>query len=451
MWIPQIHERFAVPEWVKESSGRTYFGTMEVGLEWFPRRPGLAGDFGLALDMLESKGAANEVATTVCPHPIISSSCTHSFQGTFPFGNTAGAHEAPSVAHDLESYIYLIWLIGVNFKGPYNDVQHWPPPQKLGPMPDNTVSMKEANRLIAEKCGCSPIKDYPPSTGVTRIGTTRVPPEREEDIEFRTRQRKVPAWAKMGTYDIKTEDVRTDKLSMDPHQFMASLQPYWKVGTLCDGWNKLYDLLWPTDNDKRPLAEKRLKLTHARLIAVIREMITVIPAAVDGAPSREVVNEARDRYLASIKRLVTVQLPPEPLYRWTEPQVSASSQELPPSSSNPSQIAPSSSAPGRPLAFIHYTPEPQGQVPTTSNTRSSSQRSRGGRSHTSRSGLWRGAAPTQPPKRQSGQHSGTSHVSTDPSVGSTLVGGHTSGSGSGWSGATHVSDTEDKNKRRRMS
>jgi hypothetical protein len=53
----------------------------------------------------------------------------------------------------------------------------------------------------------------------------------------------------------------------------------------------------------------------------------------------------------------------------TEPQVSASSQELPPSSSNPSQIAPSSSTPGRPLAFIHYTPEPQGQVPTTSNTR----------------------------------------------------------------------------------
>jgi hypothetical protein len=119
-----------------------------------------------------------------------------------------------------------------------------------------------------------------------------------------------------------------------------------------------------------------------------------------------------------------------------------------PSSSNPSQIAHSSSSPGRPLAFIHYTPEPQGQVPTTSNTRISSH---SGRSHTSRSGLQRGAAPTQPPTRRSGQHSGTSHVSTDPLVGSTLVGGHTSGSGSGWSGATQVSDTENKNKRRRMS
>jgi hypothetical protein len=162
----------------------------------------------------------------------------------------------------------------------------------------------------------------------------------------------------MGTYDIKTEDVRTDKLSMDPHQFMASLQPYWKVGSLCDGWNKLYDLLWPTDNDKQPLVEKHMKLTHARLIVVIREMITAIPTAVDGAPSWEVVNEAWDRYSVSIKHWVTVQLLPEPLYQWTEPQVSASSQELPPSSSNPLQIAPSSSAPGHPLAFIHYTPEP---------------------------------------------------------------------------------------------
>jgi hypothetical protein len=113
------------------------------------------------------------------------------------------------------------------------------------------------------------------------------------------------------------------------------------------------------------------------------------------------------------------------------------------------QIAPSSSSPGRPLAFIHYTPEPQGQVPTTSNTHISSHR---GRSHTSQSGLQRGAAPTQPPTHQSRQHSGTSHVSTDPLVGSTLVGGHTSGSGSGCqSGATQVSDTENKNKRRRMS
>jgi hypothetical protein len=338
----------------------------------------------------------------------------------------------------------------VNFKGPYNDVQHWPPPQKLGDIPDNSLSMKEGHRLIAEKYGGSPIKDYPPSTGATRIEMTRVPPKREEDKEFLKRQTRVPAWARMGTYDIATERVRAEKLYMEHSQFMGSIQPYWRVGTLDDGWNKLYDLLWATENDARPIEEKRIELTHARLIAVIREMITAIPAAVDGAPSREVVLEARRRYSASIRRLVAVQVePPAPLYRWAEPQVSASSQGLPPSSSNPSQIAPSSSAPGLPLTFIPYTPapDPQGRVPTTSRTRGSSQGNRRGHSHTGRGGSRQGGAPTRPPTRRSGQHSGTSHVSTDPSVGSTLV----TGSGSGWSGATRVSDTENKNKRRRMS
>ena len=446
MWIPQIHERFAVPDWVKDINGTTKFGSKKVGPEWFPRRPGLAGDFGLALDMLESKGAANEVVTTVCPHPIISSSCTHSFQGTFPFGNTAEAHEAPSVAHDLESYIYLIWLIGVNFKGPYNDVQHWPPPQKLGDIPDNGVSVQEGHRLISEKLGHTPMKDYPPSTA-TRIRTTHVPRKRVEDEEFLDRETRVPTWAKMGNYDIATERVRREKLIMEHSRFMGSIQPYWRVGTLDDGWDKLYDLLWATKNDARPIKEKRVELTHARLIAVIREMITAIPAAVDGAPSKEVVMEARHRYLASIRRLVNVQVDPEPLYQWAQPQVSASSQGLPPSSSNPSQIAPSSSAPGLPLTFISCTPDSQGRVPTASNARGSSQRNRGPRTRGSSQRKLRGAAPTQPPTRRSGQHAGTSRVSTDPSVGSTLV----TGSGSGWSGATRVSDTEDKNKRRRMS
>jgi len=73
MWIPQIHERFAVPEWIKERDGKMHFSLAVVDPEWFSRRPGVAGDFGLALDMLESKSAANGVVTTVCPHPTISS------------------------------------------------------------------------------------------------------------------------------------------------------------------------------------------------------------------------------------------------------------------------------------------------------------------------------------------------------------------------------------------
>ena len=310
--------------------------------------------------------------------------------------------------------------------------------------------MSEANRLTAEKFGCPCIdeKCFPPSTGVTQIGMTCVPPKREEDKEFWIHQRKVPAWAKMGTYVLTTETVRMDKLYLDPFNFMGVLQPYWKVGTLCDGWGKLYNLLWLTDNDNRSVEEKRTKLTHARLISMIREMIAAIPAAVDGAPSQEGVMEARDRYSASIKRLVnvhTLKIQHQPASVYPAEYLSGSRQELPPPSSNPSQAAPSSSASGPPLPNLN--------VPTISKTHTASQHPSGcvGMGTRSRS------QQSHPSQRQSaysahrsGEQSGTSHVSTDPLVGSTLTGGHTSGSGSRWSGATRV-DPENESKRLRRS
>ncbi|KAG1756587.1 uncharacterized protein EDB91DRAFT_1241633 [Suillus paluster] len=492
MWIPQIDEWFAVPEWIKEQDGKTHFRMVVVNPEWFPRRPGVAGDFGLALDMLESKSTANGVVTTV-EHSLLAPAVKVVLKGEvtqrasasaralcpLPEGtgyDTSVENEAPGVTHDLEAYIYLIWLIGVNFKGPYNDIQHWPPPvEKQRPIPNNAVSMSEANRLTAKKFGCAPInkKCFPPSMGVTQIGTTRILPKREEDKEFWIRQRKVPAWAKVGTYDLTTETVKMDKLCLDSLDFMGVLQPYWKVGTLCDGWIKLYNLLWLTDNDGRAVEEKRTKLTHARLIAMIREMIATIPAAVDGAPSQEVVLDAWERYSASINRLVNVQTLKirqfHPVSVYLAEYLSGSRQELPPPSSNPLQAAPSSST-SEPLLFIPYMPNmnvpgPQMQPPTSSKMHTSSRRRSGHVGMGTRSGSQRGrAAPTAPvlsphqsPHQSthsahwSGGLSGTSHVFTDPSIGSTLTEGHTSGSGSRWSGVTQVSDTENENKHCRRS
>jgi hypothetical protein len=65
MWIPQTEPQYAVPDWYTED-GLAHFGIATVQPEWFPRRPGIAGDFGLALDMLKKDSAANGVHTTVC-------------------------------------------------------------------------------------------------------------------------------------------------------------------------------------------------------------------------------------------------------------------------------------------------------------------------------------------------------------------------------------------------
>jgi hypothetical protein len=147
---------------------------------------------------------------------------------------------------------------------------------------------------------------------------TRHTPTTPVDDDFETRNRRVPDWAKMGAFDLTTDAVQRDKKHLDYATFEASLQPYWKVGTLKDGWRKLYNLLWPTEEDPpgRTLDEKRSALTHAGLIVVIREMIDAIPAASDGAPSKQVVDDARARYSNSVMRLVNANnifTPPLPL------------------------------------------------------------------------------------------------------------------------------------------
>ena len=67
MWIPQTGDKHAVPNWFIGQNGFPHLGLATVSQEWYPRCPGICGDFGLALDMLNENSAANAVLTTVCP------------------------------------------------------------------------------------------------------------------------------------------------------------------------------------------------------------------------------------------------------------------------------------------------------------------------------------------------------------------------------------------------
>ncbi|KAG2045516.1 hypothetical protein BDR06DRAFT_1055910, partial [Suillus hirtellus] len=64
-WVPQTDPKYAVPEWYLSSqSGVPHFATLEVPAPWFPKRPGMTGDFGLGLNLLDKDGAANAITTT---------------------------------------------------------------------------------------------------------------------------------------------------------------------------------------------------------------------------------------------------------------------------------------------------------------------------------------------------------------------------------------------------
>lgn len=84
-WVPQTDPKYAVPEWyLSLQSGEPHFATLEVPVPWFPKRPGMTGDFGLGLDLLDGEGAANAITTTVRLR-VISLSSYLFFSGNFSF------------------------------------------------------------------------------------------------------------------------------------------------------------------------------------------------------------------------------------------------------------------------------------------------------------------------------------------------------------------------------
>ncbi|KAG1893171.1 uncharacterized protein F5891DRAFT_1195670 [Suillus fuscotomentosus] len=110
----------------------------------------------------------------------------------------------------MESYIFLIWIVGVNFKGPYHQVEHWTDPSKPGPIPDNSMPNDKASDLISSKFqrpSCHWSGKGQPSTSVKRVSATQRTSAISGDEEFERRNVIVPEWAKMGSLDLRTEPV----------------------------------------------------------------------------------------------------------------------------------------------------------------------------------------------------------------------------------------------------
>ncbi|OAX31937.1 hypothetical protein K503DRAFT_668438, partial [Rhizopogon vinicolor AM-OR11-026] len=110
-WVPIADKDHAVPNWYIDEGVPKFYGET-VESEWFPMRPGMIGDFGLALDSLDDSEGASEVKkrwTTT---------------GTFPYSSVDEEHP-PNICHDLESFIFLAFMLRTNVTGPYHQLQDW--------------------------------------------------------------------------------------------------------------------------------------------------------------------------------------------------------------------------------------------------------------------------------------------------------------------------------------
>ncbi|KAG1750586.1 uncharacterized protein EDB91DRAFT_1244166 [Suillus paluster] len=199
-----------------------------------PSASSLLWDFGLALDFLDDSEKASEEKkkwTTT---------------GTFPYSSVNREHP-PNICHDLESFIFLIFVLGVNIMGPYHQLQDWPVPVH------NTDAIETGISTTVDSANLTAKKFKHSNAGWATAASP----------EFLVCSCAVPQWAKFGISNFQDDEVIMQKENLMWDAFERSLDPYWKVGNMMAIWKKIYNLLWPFP------AEKCWGLTHAKLINVL--------------------------------------------------------------------------------------------------------------------------------------------------------------------------------------
>ncbi|KIM61136.1 hypothetical protein SCLCIDRAFT_95426, partial [Scleroderma citrinum Foug A] len=105
MRIPSPEPEFVVPDLPSDK-----------GLRWYPKRTGLLGDWGYAADVSGKTSSERDHSCFIT--------------GTFPFQaqqimawdaklGWAGEFTSHSIQHDLEAFVWLMWVLCINLDGPF--------------------------------------------------------------------------------------------------------------------------------------------------------------------------------------------------------------------------------------------------------------------------------------------------------------------------------------------
>jgi hypothetical protein len=94
--------------------------------------PGMIGDFSLALDFWDDLEKASEEKkkwTTMVSSSFLLAfySSAHMKVGNFPL-QQCRLRASSNICHNLESFIFLTFMLRVNITGPYHQLQDWPVP-----------------------------------------------------------------------------------------------------------------------------------------------------------------------------------------------------------------------------------------------------------------------------------------------------------------------------------
>ncbi|KAI6118939.1 hypothetical protein EDD16DRAFT_1584080, partial [Pisolithus croceorrhizus] len=297
MRIPKPEPEFIVPDWPKEK-----------GPGWYPKRSGLLGDWGYGKDFDGNTLAQRD------------NSCV--ITGTYPFQATqlmaweaglvwAGPFTGHSVQHDLEAFVWLMWVLCVNLDGPFNTrrfecgdfekaTRRSTPIKriKLEDLKKQAAFNSRKNRGLdgAEEASATPSSPTVSASTVTTRGRT-LPTV------------KPPNWALPGLYPGSAGGVAQSKSALMGKgiQFISYLSPYFSQHpSVEEGFQDLI-ALFDWKEERPPGGGRRISVAPApskykTVIDIIKQMRDGIKPELDGPPSKEEIERARKEISALLDK-----------------------------------------------------------------------------------------------------------------------------------------------------
>ncbi|KIM54100.1 hypothetical protein SCLCIDRAFT_31353 [Scleroderma citrinum Foug A] len=283
MQIPEPEPEFVVPDWPKDK-----------GPHWYPKWTGLLSDWGYAADVRGKLSRRDN-------------SCF--IMGTFPFQvqqimswdaglGWAGEFTWHTVQHDLESFVWLMWVLCINLDGPFNRRQFGCKDfEKLDHQSSTTKHIKlediKADANVSSSKSSRKNKMTPPAPTVKSLVT---------DIP--------PMWAQSGLHTTHISDVMWSKSMVfrEGVRFPDYLSPYFsKHMSVKSGFEKLAALFVWNPSGERDINSKVQYLApkptmYKGVINIIKEMRDGIEPKMDGAPSKEEIEDAQKEFMGLLKR-----------------------------------------------------------------------------------------------------------------------------------------------------
>ena len=223
----------------------------------------------------------------------------------------AGEFTGHSIQHDLEAFMWLMWVLCINLDGPFNRGQfkcndfdkpeHLSSTTKCVRLEDltteggvNSSNSSQKNRAIA-----IPGAQVPPTSQSVPAPTT---------VNLTTD--KPPTWAHPGLHAQSVSDVAWSRSTIlrEDICFTDYLSPYFsKHKSVKEGFIKLTKLfVWKPDRNKAAdgkaqyLAPK--PTTYKDMINIIKEMRDGINPVMDGALSKGEIESARNEFMGLLKK-----------------------------------------------------------------------------------------------------------------------------------------------------